>query len=198
MGWKARDLTAVVVESGTGELHRPAGRARVCQGSVYATDCEFFGVETFAAIAFRLASQAGQRRLSGDALQGKLFRRDYVRAGDETWCSASPLEIVPVSEWLATWSEDQWISGPATALVETRLPAGTKRASLEIREPRPLELLAVAQQAPWAVTKDVWRRSRYLSSRKLGGREGYGQVIQDRTGAGQGRPRTPERRVMRR
>jgi tRNA threonylcarbamoyladenosine biosynthesis protein TsaB len=160
-GWKARDLTSVVIGLGPGSYTALRVGLASAKALAYATGCEFFGVETYAAIAFRLPPQARSASVIGDALQGKLFRRDYLRDLDGSWTPDGSLEVVFATDWLAKLRDGQWITGPATAAYEARLLDNATAASGYLRDPRPVELLAVAQQSPWAVTTDVWRAEPY-------------------------------------
>jgi tRNA threonylcarbamoyladenosine biosynthesis protein TsaB len=152
-GWGPASLTAVVVELGPGSytgLRVGLASAKIL---AYAVGCRFFGVETFAAIAMRAAE--GPVSVVADALQGKLFRRDYRRSGKELE-SGGPLEVVAGVDWLAGLGRGMQVTGPAAGAWEGKVPAGVKVADASDREPRPADLLAVARACPWAVTTDVW------------------------------------------
>jgi tRNA threonylcarbamoyladenosine biosynthesis protein TsaB len=152
-GWGPASLTAVVVGLGPGSytgLRVGLASAKVL---AYAVGCRFFGVETFAAIAMRAAE--GPVSVVADALQGKLFRRDYRRSGNELE-PGGPLEVIAGVDWLAGLGTGMQVTGPAAGAWEGKVPAGVKVADASDREPRPADLLAVARACPWAVTTDVW------------------------------------------
>jgi tRNA threonylcarbamoyladenosine biosynthesis protein TsaB len=121
----------------------------------YAVGCRFFGVETFAAIAMRAPAEVRDFSVIGDALQGKLFRRDY-RQSDSGWEPAGQLGVISATDWLAGLRPGMWISGPATTAWEGKLPASVRAVPVDDREPLPMDLLTVARVASWAVTTDMW------------------------------------------
>ena len=74
-GWEPASLTAVVVGLGPGSYTGLRVGLASAKALAYAVGCRFFGVETFAAIAIRVPE--GPVSVIADALQGKLFRREY-------------------------------------------------------------------------------------------------------------------------
>jgi tRNA threonylcarbamoyladenosine biosynthesis protein TsaB len=155
-GWKARDFTAVIVGLGPGSYTGLRVGLASAKALAYATGCQFFGVETFAAIALRAPADIQQVSVVGDALQGKLFRRGYRRV-ESAWDSVGPLEEVRAAEWLASLHAGVFVTGPAAGMFSGKTPPGVVIANDLERDPRPVDLLNVAQQLPWAVTTDVWR-----------------------------------------
>jgi tRNA threonylcarbamoyladenosine biosynthesis protein TsaB len=151
--WKARELTAVIVGLGPGSYTGLRVGLASAKALAYATGCAFFGVETFAAMVWRLPEAAQNASVIGDALQGNVFHRRYERHGSE-WMPATSLRVLAAADWQAKVGEADWVTGPAAGMFETRLAA--KFASPELREPRPIDLLNVARFAPWAVTTDLW------------------------------------------
>src|SRR5262245_61055411 len=147
--WKARDLTGVIVGLGPGSYTGLRVGLASAKALAYATGCKFFGVETFAAIALRAPQQFTEVSVVADALQGRVFRRDYHRDG--TLTPLGPLQIVTIEDWLKSRRPGLVASGPAAGLFD--LP----RVDDVDREPRPIDLLRVAQTCPWAVNTDVWR-----------------------------------------
>ena len=151
-GWAGRELTAVVVGLGPGSYTGLRVGLASAKALAYATRCAFFGVETFAAIAER--ANVAEVSVIADALQGKLFRRDYRRPASSELEPASPLEIVAASEWLASLRPGTHISGPAAAALAGRFPTGVEATNAD--SPRVIDLLRVAKQCAWAVTTDMW------------------------------------------
>jgi tRNA threonylcarbamoyladenosine biosynthesis protein TsaB len=149
--WAARELTAVVVGLGPGSYTGLRVGLASAKAMAYATGCRFFGVETFAAIALRAPADVTKLSVIGDALQGRLFRRDYRRTG-QTWEPAGSLEVIESVQWLGSRTPDVWVSGPAAGAFEDRVTT----VPAELREPRPADLLLAAQSLPWAVTDDMW------------------------------------------
>jgi tRNA threonylcarbamoyladenosine biosynthesis protein TsaB len=152
-GWGPASLTAVVVGLGPGSYTGLRVGLASAKALAYAVGCPFFGVETFAAIASR--APAGSVSVIADALQGKLFRRDYRRVGNGQE-PAGPLEVIGATEWLAGLRPATRISGPSAGEWEARLPAGVTVVDVAERDPRPADLLTVARTHPWAVTTDMW------------------------------------------
>ncbi|HKB04915.1 MAG TPA: tRNA (adenosine(37)-N6)-threonylcarbamoyltransferase complex dimerization subunit type 1 TsaB [Gemmataceae bacterium] len=155
-GWKARELTAVVVGLGPGSYTGLRVGLASAKAVAYAAGSAFFGVETFAAVAARAPAEAATVSVVADALQGKLFRRDYRRDDTGKWQPAGELGVIASDEWLATLAAGTWVSGPAVALLAGRLSQGVNLVDPAARAPRPADLLSVAQHAPWAVTTDMW------------------------------------------
>lgn len=147
-GWKARELTAIIVGLGPGSYTGLRVGLASAKALAYATGARFFGVETFAAIALRTPSDISEVSVVADALQGKLFRRDYRRTPGGAWEPLGPLEIVTNDEWRQSLRPAIAAGGPAAELF------GASRA-LDW-EPRPIDLLTVVRTCPWAVTTDVW------------------------------------------
>jgi tRNA threonylcarbamoyladenosine biosynthesis protein TsaB len=155
-GWAARDLTAVVVGLGPGSYTGLRVGLASAKALAYATGAAYFGVETFAAIAVRTPADVGAVSVVADALQGKLFRRDYRRTADRELEPAAALEVVETGRWLESLRPGTWVSGPAAAAFEGRLPDAVTVVEPSRREPRPVDLLTAARTLPWAVTTDVW------------------------------------------
>jgi tRNA threonylcarbamoyladenosine biosynthesis protein TsaB len=153
VGWEPTSLTAVVVGLGPGSYTGLRVGLASAKALAYAVGCRFFGVETFAAIATR--APEGSISVIADALQGKLFRRDYRRSGG-TLEPAGPLEVIAASDWLASLRPGMRVTGPGAGLWEGKLPGGVTSVSAAERDPRPADLLTVARNCPWAVTTDMW------------------------------------------
>jgi tRNA threonylcarbamoyladenosine biosynthesis protein TsaB len=156
-GWKASELTAVVVGLGPGSYTGLRVGLASAKALAYATGAAFYGVESFAAWAVAAPAEVRELSVVADALKGTLFRRDYRSAG--TWEPTAPLGVVSVDDWLAGLGPGTWVSGPFAASLESKLPTGVKLC-VE-REPRPADLLTVARTCPWAVTTDVWTAEPY-------------------------------------
>lgn len=155
-GWKAPALTAVVVGLGPGSYTGLRVALASAKALTYATGCQFFGVETFAAVALRAPPAVRDVSVVSDALQGKLFRRSYRQTAAGSWEPACPLEIVAATDWPAELRPGMWVTGPAAGSFDGRLPDGVIMADAGDREPRPMDLLTAARTLSWAVTTDVW------------------------------------------
>lgn len=152
-GWEPASLTAVVVGLGPGSYTGLRVGLASAKALAYAVGCRFFGVETFAAIAERAPD--GPVSVVADALQGRLFCRAYLRAGNSLEPSG-PLEVVAAADWLNTLRVGTRVTGPAAAAWEGKLPSGVTVVEASERAPRTTDLVAVAQKYPWAVTTDMW------------------------------------------
>lgn len=150
--WKARDLTAVVIGLGPGSYTGLRVGLASAKALVYATGCKFFGVETFAAIAIRAPETCASISVVADALQGKLFLREYSLQNGEL-SPMSPLQIVAGAEWLKSDRQGTLVSGPAAKALAGKVATVDE----SLHETRPIDLLSVAQRCPWAVNSDVWR-----------------------------------------
>lgn len=153
-GWEPASLTAVVVGLGPGSYTGLRVGLASAKALAYAVGCRFFGVETFAAIAARAPDEARELSVIADALQGKLFRRDYRRTANG-WEPTTRLEVLAGADWHADLRPGTWVSGPSAAWPD-RTPAGVPLVPAELREPRPEDVLTVARSWPWAVTTDMW------------------------------------------
>jgi len=153
-GWEPRSLTSVVVGLGPGSYTGLRVGLASAKALVYATSSRFFGVETFAAVAHRIPVGIGRVSVIADALQGRLFRRDYIRsAGLEP---AGPLEVIGATDWRNSLTPGTTVTGPAATAWADSLPAGIRLAPADEREPRPIDVLMVAQTCPWATNADMW------------------------------------------
>jgi tRNA threonylcarbamoyladenosine biosynthesis protein TsaB len=153
-GWKASELTAVVVGLGPGSYTGLRVGLASAKALAYATGAAFFGGESFAAWAHAAPGEARELSVVSDALKGTLFRRDYRRTTDGAWEPDGPLGIATADDWLAGLRPGVWVSGPFATTLAARLPVGVCLCA--DREPRPADLLAVARSYQWAVTTDVW------------------------------------------
>ena len=156
-GWRARDLTAVVVGLGPGSYTGLRVGLASAKALAYASGCDFFGVETFAAIATQVPSSVDQLSVVGDGLQGKVFERLYERRAAHGWEPVGKLRLLDGSVWLAGLEKGTVVSGPAAEAYAARIPLGVECTAAEYREPHPQSLLLAAIRFPWAVTRDMWR-----------------------------------------
>ena len=153
-GWEPMSLTAVVVGLGPGSYTGLRVGLASAKALAYAVGCRFFGVETFAAIAPRCDRGTGlgrRRRPSRQARSGATTGGRAIRLEP-----SGPLEVVTGTDWLAGLRPGMRVTGPAAGAWDGKVPAGVTIADAADREPRPADLLAVAQSYPWAVTTDVW------------------------------------------
>ena len=180
-GWKASELTAVVVGLGPGSYTGLRVGLASAKALAYATGAAFFGVESFAAWAHAAPDEAQRtvgrlRRAEGNAVPPRL-----PASVGRGWEPGGPLGVVTVDDWLAGLRPGTWVSGPFATALAARLPSGVTLCA--DREPRPADLLAVARSYPWAVDDRHVDGGAVLLAGQLGGGEGgYDRGI--RTGHG--------------
>lgn len=151
-GWRARELTDVIVGLGPGSYTGLRVGLASAKALAFATGCKFHGVETYSAIALRALDKAKSISVVGDALQGKLFHRRYGRSEENRLVPLTGFEIIRCNEWESSDLSSTRVTGPAAELLQ-----GMPAARESVAVPLPLDLLRVAMEMHWAVTNDVWR-----------------------------------------
>lgn len=151
-GWRARELTDVVVGLGPGSYTGLRVGLASAKALAFATGCRFHGVDSYAAIATRSSEEARSISVVGDALQGKMFHRRYRRDEGNRLVPVCGFEIIACNEWAASDLSALFVIGPAAGLLQ-----GNPASREFVATPLPVDLLGVAMQLPWAVTNDVWR-----------------------------------------
>ncbi len=179
-GWRARELTDVVVGLGPGSYTGLRVGLASAKAMAFATGCRFHGVETYAAIAAQAPAAATSIAVTGDALQGKLFHRRYGRSGSGLLEPTCCFEIVACDTWASYDLSGTYFIGPGANLV-----AGKPAARESVATPLPVGLLHVAMQLPWAVTNDVWRAEPFY----LRGSSAEEKAISDAGKIGTSKPR---------
>jgi tRNA threonylcarbamoyladenosine biosynthesis protein TsaB len=138
VGWKPRDLSAVVVSRGPGSYTGLRVGIMSAKAFAYAVGCPILAIDTFAAIAWQAPVEANPIDIIADAQQQKVYvQRFEHRQG------ISPLAIRPVAEWLAD-SPAVWVSGPALHLHRARLTAEVRPVEQSLWEAQPESLLVLA------------------------------------------------------
>jgi tRNA threonylcarbamoyladenosine biosynthesis protein TsaB len=138
VGWKPRDVSAVVVSRGPGSYTGLRVGVMSAKAFAYAAGCALLALDAFPVIAAQAPAGADPIDIIADAQQQKVYLQRFER--DEP---ASPLVIRPVADWLAD-SPAPWVSGPALRLHLARLPASVRAVDESLREPRVESLLALA------------------------------------------------------
>lgn len=147
-GWRGSEVTDVVVGLGPGSYTGLRVGLASAKAFAFAVGATFHGVETFAAIVAGLPTDATRASVASDALQGKLFCRDYARV-EGKWSPLGPLETLTIDDWKARMTPKTWITGPAAVEVDGAI-------LFECTGPRPIDLINVAHDWDWAVTTDLW------------------------------------------
>ncbi len=154
-GWRAKDLTAVVVGMGPGSFTGLRVGVASAKMLAYAAGCAFVGVETFAAYAAQVT--APHVSVIADALQGEVYCRAYQH-GSDGLSPLSPLEIRSLDRWREMTPSETVVTGPGVSLLgETTLKVSSEAERILL----PGSLLRVAQQFAWSVTTDMWAAEPY-------------------------------------
>ncbi len=143
VGWKPRDVSAVVVSRGPGSYTGLRVGIMSAKAFAYAVGCPVLAIDTFAAIAWQAPEEASPLDVIADAQQQKVYLQRF-----EHHQPISPLTIRPVAEWV-TDSPAAWVSGPALHLHRARLPGNMRPVDESVWEPRPESLLELALKR-WA------------------------------------------------
>jgi tRNA threonylcarbamoyladenosine biosynthesis protein TsaB len=143
VGWKPRDISAVVVSRGPGSYTGLRVGIMSAKAFAYAAGCPVLAIDTFAVIARQAPAEANPLDVIADAQQQKVYLQRF-----EHGAPASPLTIRPAAEWLAG-TPSPWVSGPGLRLHGVGLPAHVHAVEESQWEPRPEGLLALALRR-WA------------------------------------------------
>ncbi|HWY85828.1 MAG TPA: tRNA (adenosine(37)-N6)-threonylcarbamoyltransferase complex dimerization subunit type 1 TsaB [Gemmataceae bacterium] len=137
-GWRARDLTAVVVSRGPGSYTGLRVGLMSAKTLAYATGSKLLGVDTFAAIALQVPLEASSVDVLADAQQDKIYVQRYIKGHGGT------LEIQPYAAWLASLPAGSWVTGPGLEKHAAAIPDDIGQAPRKDWWPRPESLLALA------------------------------------------------------
>lgn len=154
-GWRAKELTAVIVGLGPGSYTSLRVGVASAKMLAYAAGCAFVGVETFAAYASQVDAKGVT--VIADALQGEVYCRTY-ESGAEGLKPVSPLEIRRLADWRKQLDPETTVTGPGVSLTQE---GGLKIAAEESRRLRIASLMQVASRFPWAVNTDMWTAEPY-------------------------------------
>jgi tRNA threonylcarbamoyladenosine biosynthesis protein TsaB len=149
-GWKPRDIGGVAVSIGPGSYTGLRVGLMAAKTLCYATGCVLLGVETFAVIAGQAPAEAVLVDVLADAQQEKVYVQSF-RGGPLT-----PLQVVPLADWLAKRDPAAQVSGPGVAVYAERL-AGLPLIAESQRIPAAEGLLRIAQRRFLAGERDdLW------------------------------------------
>jgi tRNA threonylcarbamoyladenosine biosynthesis protein TsaB len=148
-GWRARDLTAVIVGIGPGSFTGLRVGLASAKALAYAIGCPLYGVPTFEGLVRQLPAEATRAVAIADALQGKVYVEEFGRSSDRgRWKSVGPLAISSLVEWRREAEPGMWITGPGATLHGDELEGVFPLAAAEDREPRAEGLLRSALEEP--------------------------------------------------
>jgi tRNA threonylcarbamoyladenosine biosynthesis protein TsaB len=158
LGWKPRELAAVIVSRGPGSYTGLRVGLMSAKALAFATGCRLLAIDTFAAVAL----QAGENVLAvdvvADAQQDRVYVQRFARSGpDDLFSPGSELSIQPFGVWLQGRGGEAWLTGPGLGVRGRRLPEGLLTVPPEHWEPRPESLLRIGWERFRAGEgDDVW------------------------------------------
>jgi len=140
MNWKPSDLAGVIVSRGPGSYTGLRVGLMSAKTLAYATGCALLGIETFAAIALQMPTEAISMDVIADAQQGKIYVQRFIQG------IAQELEIKAFPSWLNTLPEGTWVTGPGLENYKNKLPKHISHAPPELWLSRPESLLTLGLQ----------------------------------------------------
>jgi tRNA threonylcarbamoyladenosine biosynthesis protein TsaB len=136
-GWKARNLSAVLVSRGPGSYTGLRVGVMSAKTLAYAAGCTLIAVDTFAAIAQQAPTDAMTLDVIADAQQEKVYVQRFTRSAPaEPLSAAAPLAIRPFDVWQKTLAEGGWVTGPGLERFIDRLPAPVRAVPPDTWLPR--------------------------------------------------------------
>jgi tRNA threonylcarbamoyladenosine biosynthesis protein TsaB len=156
--WKSGEVNCVIVSSGPGSYTGLRVGIMSAKTFAYAVGCTLLGVNTFAALALQAEEATDCLDVIADAQQRKVYLQRFCRADPSTeWRADSALAIRSVDEWLASFPETGWVTGPGLHVYGGELPPRIRRVSAESWDPRPESLLQLGLERLLAGARDdIW------------------------------------------
>jgi tRNA threonylcarbamoyladenosine biosynthesis protein TsaB len=111
-GYTPQNVDLVAVSRGPGSFTGLRVGMVCAKTFAYATGCRFVAVDTFAAIAENVPNDVNHLFVIEDAQRDDLFVGEYQRNESRIWTAISPIQIVPVGEFLSSRSGTDVIVGP--------------------------------------------------------------------------------------
>lgn len=119
-GWRALDLSAVVVNIGPGSYTGLRVGIASAKAICYAAKCPLLGVPAFEAIAAEIAAADHPLAIIADALQGQIYAELFQSEGN-AWHSSVPLAIRSFDAWRDDLPPGTRIAGPGIEPFRSRL-----------------------------------------------------------------------------
>ncbi|HEY1192008.1 MAG TPA: tRNA (adenosine(37)-N6)-threonylcarbamoyltransferase complex dimerization subunit type 1 TsaB [Gemmata sp.] len=138
-------LTGVMAGTGPGSYTGLRVGLVTAKALAYALGCELRAVGAFPAIAHQAPPGADRVWVIADALQGQVYAQSFALRPDG-WFPASALQILPVGEFAAGLTANDWLSGPGLSVYEAQLPGTNPRVVVSDREPRVESVFAVGKR----------------------------------------------------
>ncbi len=111
-GWRARELTAVIVSRGPGSYTGLRVGVMSAKTLAYASGCALLAVDTFAAVALQAPPEAMTLDVIADAQQDKLYVQRFTRGTPGAPMTAATLAIASFAHWQTGLPDACWVSGP--------------------------------------------------------------------------------------
>jgi tRNA threonylcarbamoyladenosine biosynthesis protein TsaB len=154
-GWRARDLTAVVVNIGPGSFTGLRVGLASAKALAYGTGCTLFGVPAFDAVAVRIPQHSGKLEVIADALQGQVYCQRFAWMEGE-WQPDAPVRIRPFADWLTEAGPGSWLAGPAVEPYRAKIREGLTILDPALSEPDGASLLQAARAAAERYRVSAW------------------------------------------
>jgi tRNA threonylcarbamoyladenosine biosynthesis protein TsaB len=142
LGWRPRDLSAVLVSRGPGSYTGLRVGIMSAKTLAYATGCAVLAIDTFAAVAAQAPAEVLELDVLSDAQQDRLYVQRFVRSAEEMR-PADELRIMPVADWLARRTPEVWGTGPGLRVVGDRMVPGERRVPLGSWDPVPESVVQI-------------------------------------------------------
>jgi tRNA threonylcarbamoyladenosine biosynthesis protein TsaB len=155
-GWKARELTAVVVSIGPGSYTGLRVGIASANALAFATGAALFGVPTFDAITIGIKDVASTLEIIADAQQGQVYCQRFQTDTAGVWKPADKIGIRAFEEWKRDLIPDSIIAGPAAANRADRLPETVRLAEAEQRHSQAENLLIAAKGSDCCYRSNAW------------------------------------------
>jgi tRNA threonylcarbamoyladenosine biosynthesis protein TsaB len=141
-GWKARELSAVIVSRGPGSYTGLRVGIMSAKTFAYATGCSLLAIDTFAALARQAPPEALTIDVLADAQQDKVYVQRFTRPD----CTApmiamAALSIQAITAWSATLPDSVWVTGPGLERFGLQMPESVRLAPSESWIPHAPSLL---------------------------------------------------------
>jgi tRNA threonylcarbamoyladenosine biosynthesis protein TsaB len=178
-GWRPGDVQLVAVAIGPGSFTGLRVGVTAAKAFAYAIGAEALGVSTLETIALAAVTRDVRPLVTIypviDAQRKQLFAGRYDCAAEGDLRLIGDERVVSIEQWLATLTENGFVTGPGLRLVEGRLPASVSR----VGEERWLPSAALVAEIAW---RD-WQAGRRDSLWKLAPRYIRDSAAQEKANA---------------
>jgi len=158
VGWTMSDVELLAVAIGPGSFTGLRVGVTTAKTLAYATGAAVIGVNTLEVIAAQADRPVARLHAILDAQRGELFAGlfDASQSREPRWLT--PEAIIAADDWLASLQTGDVVSGPATAKIASRLPAGVTALPPEQWSPLAATIGHLAAQAAATGRRDdLWK-----------------------------------------